>query len=250
MKYPEFRDAEYSTTNLPAQSFIQAYGQKIAKCLLLMVLFVFSIFSLWCFFSRVLSEAKEDHYLGLISVGSALVTVFSALISVLTLLSSKTLSKYEDDIILLQTRYLEGKRLFKWEFLKRSSCHRKARAQNNYYISSACYKLYSGKTDEDSLVIVIPILSVDFHDIPCFLQIIRIKKFLPEFLSYINIEQKKYDALNIITTLKAPNYYIPLPYHLMALYRQIIIYKIIKSCIEICFLLIIGSICVTIIGLF
>lgn len=248
MRYPEFRDAEYSTTDIPTQSFFKANKGKIIKYLFLIACFSLTILGSFHFFALILAESQESYNLSLVSIGSALVTVSSALISVLTLINSSSLSKYEDDINLLQTRYLEGRKIFKWEFLKRSSNHLTNAIQNhNYYISSACYKLYSGETDEKSLVIVVPILKIDFYDIPCITQIIRIKKFLPEYLLYINTEQKKYDAADVDTTAKAPNYYLPLPYHLIALYKKIIVYKAIKLCIEICSLFIVSSICMTII---
>ncbi len=247
MKYPEFRDAEYSTTDIPAQSFIKANGQKIKKYLFLAVCFFFILFGLCYCFAFILSESDGSNKLSLVSVGSALVTVFSALISVLTLVNANCLKKYDDDINLLQTRYLKGKKIFKWEFLKRSSNHiKKAFQKHNYYISSACYKLFCDNTDENSLVIVVPILEVDFYDIPCINQIKRITRFLPEYLLYINQEQREYDESGTDGDKEPPNYYLPLPYHLIALYKNIVVYKITKLCINICFLFIISSVCITI----
>lgn len=250
MKYPEFRDAEYSTTDIPTQNFFEANGQKIKKYLFLAVCFFLILLGSCYSFAFILSENGGNNKLSLISVGSALVTVFSALISVLTLVSANCQKKYDDDINLLQTRYLKGKRVFKWEFLKRSSNHMKKSFQkHNYYISSACYKLFCDNKDENSLVIVVPILEVDFYDIPCIKQIKRIRRFLPEYLSYINQEQTEYDESGTDDDKMPPNYYIPLPYHLMALYKNIVVYKITKLCIDICFLFIISSVCITILGM-
>lgn len=250
MHYPEFRDAEYSTTEIPAQSFVKANGQKIKKYLLLLFCFLLILFGLNCFFSFVLTETESNDKLALVSVGSALVTVFSAIISVLTLVSSSCLKNYDDDIILLQTRYLKGKKVFKWEFLKRSSNHlKKAFQKHNYYISSACYKLFCDNTDENSLIIVVPILEVDFDDIPCIKQIMRIKRFLPNYLLYINKEQTEFDKSGSRVNKESPNYYLPLPYHLIALYKNIIIYKATKLCMEICLLFIISSVCITLLGM-
>lgn len=251
MRYPEFRDAEYSTTNIPTQSFFITNIKRIKKYIFLITCFALIVLVSFHFFSLILSETKESYKLNLISIGSALVTVFSALISVFTLISSSSINKYEDNISLLQTRYLEGRKIFKWEFLKRSSNYlAKSVQKHNYYISSACYKLYSGETDESSLVIVVPILEVDFYDIPCIRQIFRIKKFLPNYLLYINEEQKKYGESGYDSSKKPPNYYLPLPNHLIALYKNIIIYKAARLCIEICFLFIVSATCMTIIGMF
>lgn len=250
MQYPEFRDAEYSTTDIPAQNFIKANGKKIKKYLLLIICLLLILFGSYHCFDFILAESESNNKLALVSVGSALVTVFSALISVLTLVNANCLKKYDDDITLLQTRYLKGRKIFKWEFLNRSSNHvRKAFQKHNYYISSACYKLFCDNTDEKGLVIVVPILEVDFYDIPCVNQIIRIRRFLPDYLLYINEEQKKYDKSGNEATEESPNYYLPLPYHLIALYKNIVAYKVTKLCIEICFLFIISSVCITVLGM-
>ena len=250
MKYPEYRDAEYSTTDIPTQGFFKTYGQAIKKYVTLFFYFLLILLVSYCFFTLVLKETGENRELASISVGSALVTVFSALISVLTLVSSSSLKKYDDDIGLLQTRYLGGRNIFKWEFLKRNSYYFiKSIQKHNYYISSACYKLYCGETDNNSLVIVVPILEVDFYDIPCIKQIKRIKRFLPSYVIYINDEQKKYDESNNETQNVPPSFYLPLANHLIALYKRIIIYKVAKTCIEICFLFIVSSICMTIVGM-
>ena len=250
MKYPEFRDAEYSTTDIPAQKFIKANSQKIKKYLFLAICFFFILVGSCYCFAFILSENGGNNKLSLVSVGSALVTVFSALISVLTLVSANCLKKYDDDINLLQTRYLKGKKVFKSEFLKRSSNHtKKAFQKHNYYISSACYKLFCDNTDENSLVIAVPILEVDFYDIPCINQILRIRRFLPDYLLYINQEQTEYDESGADGDKEPPNYFLPLPYHLMALYKNILVYKITKICIDICFLFIISSVCITILGM-
>lgn len=247
MRFPEFRDAEYSSTDIPAQNFIKTHSKKLKEYILFVFYFLIIFFALNHFFAFIMTEIESETKLALVSVGSALVTVFSAIISVLTLVSSNCLKKYDDDIELMQTRYLDGKKVFKWEFLKRSSRHIKnAFQKHNYYISSACYKLFCNNTDENSLVIVVPILEVDFYDIPCIKQIIRIKRFLPDYLLYIYEEQSKYDNSDCALTKKAPSFYIPLPYHLIALYKNIIFFKIVKAGIKICFLFIICSICLTI----
>ena len=246
MRFPEFRDAEYSSTDIPAQSFIKAHSKKLKEYLLFVFCFLLIFFSLNHFFDFIMNEIESETKLALVSVGSALVTVFSAIISVLTLVSSNCLKKYDDDIELMQARYLDGKKVFKWEFLKRSSRYIKNTFQkHNYYISSACYKLFCNNTDENSLVIIVPILEVDFNDIPCLKQIIRIKRFLPDYLLYINEEQNKYDNSDCTFLENPPNFYIPLPYHLIALYKNIIFFKITKAGIKICFLFIICSVFLT-----
>lgn len=248
MRFPEYRDAEYSTTDIPPQSFLQANSHRVKKLLILLVSLLLIFYGLYHFFSYVLNEAGGDFKLALLSVGSALVTVFSAVISVLTLVSSESLKKYEDDVNLLQMRYLDGRSVFKWEFLKRSSYYeRKSALRHSYYINSACYKLFYGESDENSLEIVVPVLEVDFFDVPCLRQISRIKRILPDYIVYIIGEQKKFNEAVVRREDKQPSYYLPLPYHLIALYKNIFTYKVAQFCTEICFLFIITSICLTII---
>ena len=252
MKYPEFRDAEYSTTDIPTRNRTVSNLLNILKCIFLIALFILINFVVSYFFKIILNGVGQGIYLNAISIGASVVTVFSALISVFDLLNSNCMNSYQDDIELLECRYLNEKKIFKWEFLKRNSYHKKNKIKiYNYYISSACYKLYSSDVDKDNLVVVVPALAVDFHDIPCVIQIMRIKQFIPEYLEYLNKKQKEYEKnkSNPKKLQDAPCYYIPLPYHLIALYKKIIIHKILKFFTLICFLFVISAIIISVLWL-
>ncbi len=248
MKYPEFREAEYSTTDIPVYNREKHYMFIALKCIAFIVIFFIIILITHYFFKIIMLETTEGIYLNAVSVGASIVTVFSALITVLSLLESNCLKKYDNDLHLLENRYLNGRRISGWEFLHRCSYYTiKSKKNNNYYIDSACYKLYSGNNDSQSLEIIVPALDVDFRDVPCIVQIFRIKKFIPEYLCYLNNEQRNYNNYFECGKLldKQPNFYIPLPYNIIALYKKILEHKILKYAVVFCFLFIISAIIVT-----
>lgn len=247
MRYPEFREAEFSTTDMPICNRFLHYLKVARNTLIQVVLFTSSGLLTYCFFSIIFCEITSGIYLNALSVGASLVTVFSAIISVLSLLDTNIIKKYEDDLVLLENRYLNGKKISGWEFLRRYS--NKSSDNFNYYISSARYKLYYGDADIDSLEVVIPALEVDFHDVPCMKQIYRIKKIIPNFMNYIYDEQMKCNnnvAIGNETNIQ-PNYYIPLPNHIIALYKKILFHRITNNAMFLCLLFIINAILVSII---
>lgn len=244
MNYPEFRDAEYSATDIPAYSPAKHYIHLILKAIILLVIFSVTSLLTYAFFEIVMSTS-ESVYINVISVGAAIATIFSAIISLLSLSDADCLKKYESDLRLLEDRYLKSKKISGWSFLHRYSFQlRNKQNSNNYYVTSACYKLYSGTDPSQNLVIVVPALEVDFYDVPCITQILKIQKFIPNYLEYINDEQKKFaDSKN--SSSVQPAFFIPLPYHLISLYRRILTHKILKHMIILCLLFIISAVGIT-----
>lgn len=121
MKYPEFREAEYSTTDIPVYNREKHYMFIALKCIAFIVIFFIIILITHYFFEIIMLETTEGIYLNAVSVGASIVTVFSALIAVLSLLESNCLKKYDNDLHLLENRYLDGRRISGWEFLHRCS---------------------------------------------------------------------------------------------------------------------------------
>lgn len=247
MRYPEFREAEFSTTDMPICNRFSHYLRVVRNLVIRLILFASSGILTYWFFSIVFCEITSGIYLNVLSVGASLVTIFSAIISVLSLLDTNIIKKYEDDLALLESRYLNGRKISGWEFLRRYS-HNPSN-KYNYYISSACYKLYYGDTEVESMEIVIPALEVDFHDAPCVKQICRIKNFIPKFIDYIYEEQIKCNNnIDIGNELNIqPNYYIPLPNHIIALYKKILFHRITNNAMFLCLLFIINAILVSIV---
>lgn len=245
MRAPEFRDAEYTTTNVPVVDNKTTFIKKLLTVMVYIGIFIFShiIVSLsFCFFDL---NNDTGYSINVLSIGASAITLLSAIISVLTLLDSECKKKYQDDIILLEKRYLNNYSVSSWEFLKRSSNYSLKKQSHNYYIKSACYKLFSDNNDNKSLEIIVPILSVDIHDVPCIIQIIRIKNFIPQYIDYIYSEQKKLNGKDIIEP-NYPNYFIPLPFHLIAIYKNVLLHKIINRILIILFMLIINYILLSI----
>ena len=245
MRYPEFREAEFSTTDMPIRNSFSHYLRFLRNLVIRLILFSSSGILTYWFFGIIFREITSGIYLNALSVGASIVTVFSAIISVLSLLDANILKEYEDDLGLLESRYLNGKRISGWEFLRRYSHDPSNKC--NYYISSARYKLYCGDTETESIEIVIPALEVDFHDAPCVKQICRMKNFIPNFIDYIYEEQIKYNNANIGNEINhQPNYYIPLPNHIIALYKKILFHRITNNAMFLCLIFIINAILVSI----
>lgn len=247
MRYPEFKEAEFSTTDIPIHRQFFRFCTFVYNNVIWIVFSILYGVGIYYFFNLVFSGINDNFYLNALSVGASLVTFFSAVVSVLSLLNADCMKKFEDDLKLLENRYLNGKKISGWEFLRRYSLS----TSNgfSYYISSACYKLYSDENDSRSLVVIVPSLEVDLHDVPCIKQIRKIKRFLPEYISYICVEQKKYENMHDYCKRinPPPNYYIPLPHHIIALYKKIFFHKALSHAILFCFLCIFATIIVTII---
>ena len=196
-------------------------------------------------FTLIMPEGPERTYLNSISIGSAMATIFSAIISVLSLVDSDCMKKYDDDLHILESRYLNGNKISGWEFLDRCSYKSQKSFCHNYYIVSAEYTLYSGYEPSQYLTIIVPALAADFRDINCLEQIWHIRKFLPFYLKYIYSEQEKYKSNNKNRegTIE-PSYFIPLPYNIIALYKKILMHKILNYAIGVCFICVISSIVV------
>lgn len=248
MLYPEFRDAEYSITDIPPRSRAKHFLTTFIKGFAFITIFT-AVSVVFClFFNAILVRSTEDGRINAISVGASIVTVISAIVAVLSLLDADCMKKYDDDLRLLEKRYLNGRGITGWNFLHRNSFFYGDKHHiNNYYISSACYKLYSGTGFAHSIDIIVPALSVDFKDIPCLLQIWRIRRFIPGYLRYINNEQQCFKADD--TQKIQPVFFLPLPYHIISLYQRILMHKILRSTIAISSLSIISAILVTVIWL-
>lgn len=238
MRNPEFRDAEYSTTNIPVIDSRISFFKKVLTIIVYIGVFFISnilVFLSFCFFDI---NNGSEYSINVLSISASAITLISAIISVLTLLDSECIKKYQDDINLLEKRYLNNCSVSSWEFLKRSSNFSLKNKSHNYYIKSACYKLFSDNNDNNSLEIIIPILSADMNDVPCIIQIIRIKSFISQYIDYIYSEQNGYNGKDTIE----PNYFIPLPFHIIAIYKKVLLHKIINRVLIILFMLVLSYI--------
>lgn len=244
LRYPEFREAECSITDIPIKKWHSVLIRVLVKILFYLVGLALILWSTSSFFEVVLKEYEAGLYLNAVSVGASIVTIFSAIISVLSLIDSDCLKKYEDDLNLLERRYLNGQKISGWEFLKRYSYNR----YHNYYVRSACFKLFSADDDSQHLEVIVPALSVDFKDVPCILQIIRLQLFIPKYINYLNNEQINYLKIKgqQENQMKSPDYFVPLPNHLVAIYKKILIHKLVKKLIVFCFLFVICAIAVAV----
>ena len=242
MQYPKFKDAEYTTTLEPVYKKPKQFFQFLLKYSFFLIYFIIAFFGIYFFFKFIDTEILENTYLNTISVSASLITVFSAVISVLSLLDSNCLKKYDEDLQLLENRYLDGRKISGWNFFRRYS---KPNDNNNYCIYSAHYKLYDGNEPSNFIEIIVPALSIDFYDVPCLAEICRIKKFIPNYLKYLNNEQK--NTSNIVKSIEQPSYFIPLPYNIISLHKRILQHKMLKHLMVFCSVCIICALLVTVI---
>ena len=104
MKYPKFKEAKYSTTSYPVRSRIKHNITVAFKYILITALFIFIYFICLCTIKTINPEATESISINIISIGASVVTFFSAIISILSLLDTICLKRYESNIRLLEKK--------------------------------------------------------------------------------------------------------------------------------------------------
>lgn len=244
MNYPIFRDAKCTikNNNDPNFKFLFKFCLKIIIYLCLCLL---SLYLQLLLLKFIINYSFDNALINIFSISTSLITVFSAIIAFLSILDADCLKKYDNNLYLLESRYLKGKKISGWEFFHRNSLF-KSKSRYCYQVASATYSLYCGNTALDHLCVVIPALEVDFHDLFCLKEIISLKKFLPRFIHYIEDECTFYK--DSVSEEEKPDFYIALPYIIIALYKKILGHKIMKFIIHLLFILIITSILALIIS--
>lgn len=243
MRYPEFKDAKCTITNTSVGNKANRFGIIFLSVLALLMAFgLISSFTYFLFFF-VIPKSDDNAYLNVISVGASLVTFSSAVISILSLFDSNCLRKYNNDLVLFERRYLNGLKISGWDFLYRCS-YKKSEMDYNYYITSAKCVLYSGNKPQEMLEVIIPALAVDFNDLNCLVRIIQLKKFIPSFLQYIYSELEK-SSIEPTDNKKSPIYFITVPYHIIAMYKRILLHKFFVIMLIANFLSIVSTVAVT-----
>ena len=240
MRYPEFREAEYSTTDIPVIKCIKRVFKIVINILAIVAFFAFSAYIVYIALAYALKDDLENIYLDSISMCASIITGLSAIISIFSLLDSECMRKYYDDLLLFENIYLNGKKLPKWEFLKRTGHIKTHHSQAiYYYITSACCKIYYGNLDSESTLITIPALEADLHLISCIRNMLLIYIYSPTYIDYIVNQQNKY--INS-PDKQQPVYFLPLLNHLCALHKNILFHKVLNRCIILCVLTILGVI--------
>ena len=230
MLYPEFRCAKIDSLGAPSH-FPKHVAKRVFVCLCHLGILLVLCSGLTCLLRAILNPESDNYLLDLLSISASFITIFAAFVAAISLLDALFMRKYEEDLHLLEERYLEGKKLSSWDFFKRySNAPKKSNNGINYILISATYMLYVEDTKK-SLEILVPILAADFYDVSCIKQIIRIRKFLPIYQKYLEAEEVKYlaeEGNKGEMSPKRPFYYFPLPQHLIALYKNILAHKICK----------------------
>lgn len=116
MRYPEFKEAEFSTTDIPIHRQFFRFCTFVYNNVIWIVFSILYGVGIYYFFNLVFSGINDSFYLNALSVGASLVTFFSAVVSVLSLLNADCMKKFEDDLKLLENRYLNGKKFLVGNF--------------------------------------------------------------------------------------------------------------------------------------
>lgn len=246
MLRPKFENAQYFGDVVSLKEYCKYIFRIFIKYLIKFVLFLTAFMLTYIFFDLVVPKNNDSGGFNSLSVGAALVTFLSAMISLLSLAESECTKKYESNLHILESRYLDNQKISGWDFLQRRSY----RCSNmNYHIISAFFTLYAGSDPTEEFKIVIPTLSIDMIDAHCIREINRLKKFTPKFLEYLLKEERLFrnSKDNAELSKNAPIYYITLPNHISALYQNVLKHKIIQYAIVLCFIFLICATILTII---
>lgn len=233
MLQPKFENAQYLGIVIDSKEYCKYILKNIKKCVIKIILFSLAFFLTFIFFNLIVPKNYETGGFNSLSVGAALVTFFSAMISLLSLADSECMKKYESNLYILESRYLDNQKISGWDFLQRRSYNHN---DINYQIASAVFTLYASNDSKEKFTIVIPALSMDLTDAHCIKEIIRLKKFHPKFLKYLLNEKKilMNSKDNNELSKNDPIYYITLPSHISALYQNVFKHKMIQYATMFC----------------
>lgn len=243
MKYPEFKGAKCFITDVSVGNKAKRFCEIFLSVLFMFLSSGLILYLTYFLFFLIIPKSDGNEYLNVISIGASLVTFSSAVISFLSLLDSNCLRKYNNDLILFESRYLNGIKISGWDFLHRHS-FKKSKSNYNYFITSAQCVLYSGNKPKEMIEITIPALAIDFKDTHCLIQIMRLKKFIPSYLQYIYSEVKKVDT-GSADDKNNPIYFITVPYHIIAMFKRILLHRFLTIMLILFFLSIISAVVVT-----
>lgn len=246
MCLPEFEKAQYIGCTVGLKERCKYVVGIVLKCVIKTALFLTVFYLTFIFFKFIVPKNNEAGSFNSLSVGAALITFFSAMISLFSLADSECMKRYENNLQILESRYLNNQKIFGWNFLQRRSYNR---GNFNYQVNSAFFTLYADNNLSEKFKIAIPALSIDMLDAHCIREIYRLKKFTPKFVKYLLSEDKiliNYGN-NDRSSKNAPLYYITLPNNISALYQNVLSHKIINHAIIFFLIFLICAIIITII---
>lgn len=246
MLQPKFENAQYRGTVIRLKDYCKYIFTIILKYIIIIAVFLATFYLTFNLFKLLIPETDEKGTFNSLSVGAALITFFSSIISLMSLADSECMKKYENNLHILESRYLDNQKISGWNFLQRHSHNINS---VNYQIESASFTLYAGSKPNEKFKIPIPALSMDLLDVHCISEVYRLKKFTPKFLNYILKEQEnqKFQKVNGKISKNDPVYYITLPNHISALYQNVLTHKILKYITALCLILLLCAIISTII---
>lgn len=121
-----------------------------------------------------------------ISLGSIFATFGSAVIAVLSLTSSSQISSFEQKLAVLRSQFstYDISKWIRWDFLPRQSRERIQKGQYKYYKlvnATLCFEM-----ETQTLSLPIPTVRKDFHDLPIFSALWKMRRFKSAYSAYIH----------------------------------------------------------------
>lgn len=240
MRLPEYNYAELHNCSQPISSR-KSYALNVCVAIMKFIIFIgLCVGICWLTYIIFLNCKTDDgnYRFTSISIGAALITFLSAFISLFCIFDNIFGKIYEDNINIIERKYLNGKKLPRWSFLKRSSNFFK-KGKINYYVSSAYFNIIYGENECNCEQITIPSLAVDMDIVLCFQRLFKLLIIIEPYKKYIlSLTDKNANTRSEKGSADPMEYYILLDI-LVSIDKSILCRKIIKFtiCLFIVFIL-------------
>ncbi len=244
MRLPEYTNAELYNSKEPLYNVKKYVLITILKCIIFIALCALIGYCTYLIF--LCCKTNDENYkFTSISIGAALITFLSAVIAIFCIFDNVSNKAFEDNLDIIERKYLGGRKLASWTFLKRSSYFLK-KSEFNYYVSSAYFTITYGENGQNSAQVIIPSLTADMTFVSSIKRLIMLSKIIPQYKQYILDISLKIAAQDTEKGKNEPMEYYILLDILATMNRNILLRKIIKFVIAICFLFIVSAILFTV----
>lgn len=238
---PEYEPAELHNSAKPINGFKKHIFKIILKSAFFLGLCALIGYLTFLVFLGCNTDDANTSYTS-VSIGAALITFFSAAISLMCIFDNKCKRAYEDSLNIIERKYLDGRKPASWSFLKRSSFFSKA-GKINYTVLSAYFKINYGENGKNAANVTIPFLAADMTILSCLQRLALLSKITSQYKEYIlELSAKNAQTDNENASMK---YYILLDV-LTSMNKNILFGKLIMLTIKLCVMFILSSVIFTV----
>lgn len=247
MMLPEFNNAELCNYEDQIRNS-KSSALKVCITLIKIIIFITICVAIGYLTYIIFLNCKTDdvnYRFTSISIGAALITFLSAVISLLCIFDSIFSKVYEDNINIIERKFLDGHKLPRWTFLKRNSNFYK-KDKINYYVISAYFNINYGENGSCRDQIIVPSLAADMTIVLCIQRLIKLSKLIVPYKKYIlSLADKTADSSKEKGNTEPMKYYILLD-TIVSMNKSILHRKIIKLAISLCIAFILSAIIFTV----